>query len=261
MCIKFSSKIEYFNSDCLASILKETPTKKKRIDQTHWKTFSNIIILHSKRSVPDRNASRQNIDQMYIHIFRKTFPPVVTRSNGVRGWRRKKTGSYRCTYSWHVRCEKKLVYMYGRDGRGSISVFALREPGFSKWCFVRRYSNRPLCQGRSLRLEKSEQKIFWRTPRFHKTRIVYYPFSFCSLLVRISTCYSWICALFCCYDDDNEGEHCYRERREFCFDIGEGRFRLQLDWCCYKYIFCFCKFLFFSLRNFKDWRCWRCEKF
>lgn len=187
---------------------------------------------------------------MYIHIFWKTSLLVVTRSNGVRGWRRK-TGSYRCTYSWYVRCEKKLVYMYGRDGRGSISVFALREPGFSKWCFVRRYSNRPLCQGRSLRLEKSEQKIFWRTP-YHERRSIKrgssIHFRFARYFVRIATCYSWICALFCCYDDDNEGEHCYRERREFCFDIGED---LDCNWIDVVIDIFFVFLNFFSLEIFK----------
>lgn len=56
-------------------------------------------------------------------------------------------------------------------------------------------------------------------------------FRFARYFVRIATCYSSICAVFCCYDDDNEGEHCYGDRREFCFDIGEGRFRLQLGRC------------------------------
>lgn len=54
-------------------------------------------------------------------------------------------------------------------------------------------------------------------------------FRFARYFVRIATCYSSICAVFCCYDDDNEDEHCYRDRREFCFDIEEGRFRLLLD--------------------------------
>lgn len=114
-------------------MLKRTPIKKKTSRPTHWKIFSKIIILHSKRSVPDRNAPRQNIDQMYYTYILKNVPlSGYKKQRGKRVAEKEDWFVSMYSYSWHVRCEKKLVYMYGRDGRGSISVFALREPGFSK---------------------------------------------------------------------------------------------------------------------------------
>lgn len=155
---------------------------------------------------------------------------MVTRSNGVRGWRRKKTGSYRCTLTrgtlgakrsssicMGAMVEAPLACLH-YESRGSLSDVlcdAIRIVLYAKnGPFVWRKASRKFSGGHRTTSIKRRSSIHFRFARY---------------FVRIATCYSSICAVFCCYDDDNEGEHCYRDRREFCFDIEEGRFRLLLD--------------------------------
>lgn len=115
-----------------------------------------------------------------------------------------------------VLCDAIRIVLYARDGP-----------------FVWRKASRKFSGGHGRRSIKRGSSIHFRFARY---------------FVRIATCYSWICALFCCYDDDNEGEHCYRERREFCFDIGED---LDCNWIDVVIDIFFVFLNFFSLEIFK----------
>lgn len=109
---------------------------------------------------------------------------MVTRSNGVRGWRRKKTGSYRCTLTRGT---------LGAKRSSSICMGAMVEAPLACLHYESRGSlSDVLCDAIRIVLYAKNGPFVWRkasrkfsgghrTTSFHKTKIVY-PFSFCSLL-------------------------------------------------------------------------------
>jgi len=107
-------------------------------------------------------ASCQDLDQIYI--FKGT---PMRLSAAVKGGERG-DAPYRYICELWCRCEKKVVCtcidLLPRVSGGSISVFALRETGSSKWCFVPHYLNRPLYRDRpsdSGGAETGERKKNW----------------------------------------------------------------------------------------------------
>lgn len=103
------------------------------------------ILLSSAREREESVLSRSVSSRCGPNIHFQRGAYAVTRS-GKRWMRRRK--DIDVSAPW-CRCEKVVcICIEPVAGGGSISVFALREPRSSKWCFVPHYLNRSLYRGR-----------------------------------------------------------------------------------------------------------------